>query len=117
MKISLIVAMAQNHVIGKENGMPWKIPGELARFKQITTGHPIIMGRKTFESIGRPLPNRLNIVISRHSLDVNREGLLVATSLHEAINVAIDKEFQKKILNQVQDDKIQCPMILNSFFL
>lgn len=63
--ISLIVAMSQNRVIGKENGMPWHIPGELARFKKITSGHPIIMGRKTFESIGRVLPNRLNIVITR----------------------------------------------------
>ncbi len=57
--------MAQNRVIGKENGMPWHIPGELPRFKRITTGHPIIMGRKTYESIGKPLPNRLNIVVTR----------------------------------------------------
>lgn len=62
--ISLIVAMSQNRVIGKENGMPWHIPGELARFKKITSGHSIIMGRKTFESIGRVLPNRLNIIIT-----------------------------------------------------
>nr|AIA11731.1 Dihydrofolate reductase [uncultured bacterium] len=86
-KISLIVAMAENRVIGKENGMPWHIPGELPRFKRITTGHPIIMGRKTYESIGRPLPNRVNIVITRDA-GFKVDGVVVVHSLEEALEVA-----------------------------
>lgn len=67
MKIALIVAMTrERRVIGKRNALPWHIPEDLKRFKEITLGHPIVMGRKTFESIGRPLPKRENIVISRN---------------------------------------------------
>jgi len=66
-RLTLIVARARNGVIGKDNAMPWKIPGEQAYFKRVTMGHPIIMGRKTWESIGRPLPGRRSIVISRNS--------------------------------------------------
>lgn len=65
MRLSLVVAVAQNGVIGRDNAMPWRLPGDLKRFKAITMGKPIIMGRKTFESIGRPLPGRVNIVLSR----------------------------------------------------
>jgi len=65
MKISLIAALSQNRAIGKGNQLIWKIPEDLKRFREITFGHPVIMGRKTFESIGRILPNRLNIVVSR----------------------------------------------------
>ncbi len=65
MKISLIVAMASNRVIGLNNQLPWHLSADLKKFKRITMGHPILMGRKTFESIGRPLPGRTNIVISR----------------------------------------------------
>lgn len=79
--------MAKNRVIGSKNAMPWHIPGELKRFKEITTGHPIIMGRKTFESIGRPLPNRLNIVITRDEQYVV-EGAVVVNSLDEALEEA-----------------------------
>lgn len=85
--ISLIVAMSQNRVIGSKNAMPWHIPGELARFKKITSGHPIIMGRKTFESIGRVLPYRLNIIITRDPA-YNVEGALVVNSLDVAIRQA-----------------------------
>jgi len=63
--ITLIAALARNGVIGHNNQIPWKIPGELAYFKRMTMGHPIVMGRKTWESIGRPLPGRRNIVVSR----------------------------------------------------
>ena len=66
MKISLIVAMASNRVIGKNNQMPWHLSADLRKFKQITMGNPIVMGRKTFESIGKPLPGRKNIIISRN---------------------------------------------------
>ncbi|MDX3775052.1 type 3 dihydrofolate reductase [Chromatiaceae bacterium AAb-1] len=65
MKISMIAAMANNRVIGLDNKMPWHLPADLKHFKAVTTGKPVIMGRKTFESIGRPLPGRRNIVISR----------------------------------------------------
>ncbi|TDP40105.1 dihydrofolate reductase [Idiomarina aquatica] len=64
MKISLVAAMANNRVIGKDNKMPWHIPSELKYFKKITLGKPIVMGRKTFESLGRPLPGRKNIILS-----------------------------------------------------
>jgi dihydrofolate reductase len=82
--LSLIVAMAKNRVIGYENKMPWHLPAELAYFKRITTGHPIIMGRKTFESIGRPLPGRRNIVVSRNA-SFHAQGVEVSTSLESAL--------------------------------
>ena len=65
--ISMIVARSRNHVIGKDNQMPWKISADLQFFKRVTMGHPVIMGRKTWESIGRPLPGRRNIVVNRLS--------------------------------------------------
>lgn len=82
--ISIIVAAAQNGVIGKNNELPWHIPEDLKRFKAITTGHPVIMGRRTFESLGRPLPNRTNVVITRNR-DYRADGVLVAGSLREAV--------------------------------
>lgn len=63
--ISIIVAVSENGIIGKDNQLPWHIPEDLKRFKEITTGHPVIMGRNTFESIGKPLPNRTNIILTR----------------------------------------------------
>ena len=67
MRIAMIAAMANNRVIGKENKMPWHLPEDLRHFKAMTLGKPVVMGRKTFESIGRPLPGRHNIVISRQT--------------------------------------------------
>lgn len=64
-RVTLIAAVARNGVIGRAGAIPWRIPGDLARFKRITMGHPVIMGRRTWESLGRPLPGRRNIVISR----------------------------------------------------
>lgn len=104
-RISIIVAMDSKRGIGKNNGLMWHIPGELARFKQITSGHPIIMGRKTYESIGRPLPDRTNIVITgnieefslRHSrgggnpdprFHENDNKLIIINSLEEAVKKA-----------------------------
>ncbi len=84
MKISLIVAMASNRVIGADNKMPWHLPADLKRFKQITMGSPILMGRKTHESIGRPLPGRTNIVISRNQ-QFQAQGCLVYSTIESAL--------------------------------
>ncbi|MDO8657485.1 MAG: dihydrofolate reductase [Candidatus Levybacteria bacterium] len=95
-KIILIAALSENRAIGKGNQLIWKIPEDLKRFKEITSGHPVIMGRKTFESIGRILPNRLNIVISRNPSFARgrlaklkpEEKIVIAHSLDEALSVA-----------------------------
>ncbi|MCC0091024.1 type 3 dihydrofolate reductase [Aeromonas veronii] len=84
MKISMIAAMAHDRVIGKDNQMPWHLPADLAHFKRITLGKPILMGRKTFESIGRPLPGRRNLVISRNP-DYQAEGIEVVGSVEAAL--------------------------------
>lgn len=87
MKISFVVAVADNGVIGKNGELPWDIPADLKFFKEKTMGHPIIMGRKTFESIGRALPGRTNIVISRNG-DYVAEGAVAVTNVDEALNIA-----------------------------
>ncbi len=84
--VSIIVAVAQNGVIGDGNRLIWHISEDLRRFKAITTGHPVIMGRKTFESLGRPLPNRTNVVITRQR-NYRPEGCLTAASLEEALRL------------------------------
>jgi len=90
MIISLIAALATDRVIGMENAMPWHLPGDLAWFKRNTLNKPVIMGRKTFESIGRPLPGRLNIVIS--SKPGEHEGVTWVTSIDAALAAAGDVE-------------------------
>lgn len=82
--ISLVAAMAKNRIIGKDNQMPWHMPADLKHFKAVTIGKPIIMGRKTYESIGRPLPGRQNVVISRNP-DYQLEGCDTVTSFEEAL--------------------------------
>ena len=89
MKISLIVAMASNRVIGLNNKMPWHLSADLKKFKSITMGSPILMGRKTYESIGRPLPGRTNMIISRN-LDYQQEGCLVFNDLKTAFTKAAE---------------------------
>ena len=91
MKIILIAAMAKNRVIGRGNTIPWHIPGEQQRFKAMTMGHTLIMGRKTFESIGRPLPGRKTIIISRNP-EYRAAGCSVAQSLTAAISLCPDTE-------------------------
>jgi dihydrofolate reductase len=83
----MIVAMAKNRVIGADNGMPWHLPADLKHFKQITLGKPIIMGRKTYESIGKALPGRLNIVVTT-AADLALPDATVVTSCEQAILVA-----------------------------
>jgi dihydrofolate reductase len=85
MLISLIAAMAKNRVIGRQGEIPWKIPGEQKIFKKITSGHAVIMGRKTYESIGRPLPGRTNIIVTRQK-GYRAEGSIVVHNLADALN-------------------------------
>jgi dihydrofolate reductase len=91
MLISIITAMDENQLIGKDNGLPWKIPADLQFFKKVTMSKPIIMGRKTFESIGRPLPGRQNIIITRDK-SFSAEGCEIAFSIDKAIELAADAE-------------------------
>lgn len=87
MKLTLIVAVADNGVIGRQNELPWRLPEDLKRFKALTMGKPIIMGRKTFESIGKPLPGRTNIVITRQA-DLSLPGCVLVDSLPAALAAA-----------------------------
>jgi dihydrofolate reductase len=87
--ITLIVAAADNGVMGRDNALPWHLPEDLKRFKQLTLGKPVVMGRKTHESIGRPLPGRHNIVVTRHA-HYRREGVTVVHGIDEAVRAAGD---------------------------
>ena len=87
MDVAMVMAMDRNRLIGKEGGLPWKISADLKYFKRITMGKPIIMGRKTWDSIGRPLPGRTNIVVTRNSA-WGAEGALVANDLDGALMLA-----------------------------
>jgi len=89
--VSMIAALANNRVIGLDNKMPWHLPAELQLFKRATLGKPIVMGRNTFESIGRPLPGRLNIVLSRQT-GYQPEGVTVVATLEDAVIAAGDVE-------------------------
>lgn len=92
MKISLVVAKSKNNVIGKNNQLPWYLPADLKHFKNVTMGKPIIMGRKTFDSIGKPLPGRRNIIIS-HQQNLFIDGCDVFHSIDDAFNaVKTEKE-------------------------
>jgi dihydrofolate reductase len=87
MKRSLVVAVARNGVIGRDNALPWRLPADLAHFKRVTLGHPIVMGRRTYESIGKPLPGRKNIVVT-HDPAYRAPGCTVVHSLDEAWRAA-----------------------------
>jgi dihydrofolate reductase len=90
-RLTLVVAYAGNRAIGRDNALPWKLPGDLAHFKRSTLGRPILMGRKTWESLGRPLPGRRNIVISRNA-DYRAEGALVVPDLAAAVAACVGEE-------------------------
>ncbi|WCL53566.1 dihydrofolate reductase [Gimibacter soli] len=87
MTLEIVVAMAANRIIGRDNGLPWHLPADLKHFKAVTMGKPVVMGRKTFESIGRPLPGRRNIVVTRNA-DWRAEGVDATTSLEAGIALA-----------------------------
>lgn len=91
MSLSIIVAMAHNRVIGADNDMPWHLPADLKYFKKTTLGKPIIMGRKTFDSIGRPLPGRQNVVVTRNEA-WSHAGVDVAPSLDAALTMVGEAE-------------------------
>ena len=91
MELILIAAMAANRVIGRGNTIPWNIPGEQTRFKDITMGHSLIMGRKTWESIGKPLPGRRNIVVTRNS-EFRAPGAEIVYSLEQGLDLTADAE-------------------------
>ena len=90
MTLSCIVAVSQNGVIGRGNGLPWKLSADLRRFKQLTTGHAIIMGRKTFESIGGPLPHRTSVVITRNR-HYESPGVVVVHSFDQSVDACKDQ--------------------------
>ena len=89
MKITIVAAIASNNVIGQKNSLPWDIPEDLKRFKQLTSGHTILMGRKTFDSIGRPLPNRTNIVMTK-DINYQKKGIEIVFDEREALNLIKD---------------------------
>jgi dihydrofolate reductase len=126
-KLSLIVAIDKNGGIGKNGKMPWNIPDDLARFRKITSGHPIVMGRKTYESIGRPLPGRTNIIITRDlGFKINDlrkgEDFVIVSSLKEAIEVAssmyylLSKNKDKKNI-PIHDTKYKLHTTENEIFV
>lgn len=89
--ITIIAAIAKNNALGKNNDLIWHLPADLKRFKKITSGHHILMGRNTFESIGKPLPNRTTIIITRNK-NYFKDGCLIANSLEQAIELAKEEE-------------------------
>lgn len=89
--ITIIAAIGENYELGKNNDLIWHLPADLKRFKKVTTGHTIIMGRNTFESIGKPLPNRRSIIITRNK-EYQQEGCVVVNSLEDAIQLVKGEE-------------------------
>lgn len=89
MSLSIIVALSDNHVIGTGNQLPWRLSADLKRVKALTMGHHLIMGRKTFESIGRPLPGRTNVIITRNG-GYSHDGCVIAGSLQQALEIAAE---------------------------
>jgi dihydrofolate reductase len=91
MRISAIAAMARNRVIGKDNALPWHLPADLRFFKQTTMGHPVILGRRNYLSLGRPLPGRTNIIVTRNP-DFVSSGCIVVHSFEDALQKAYEKD-------------------------
>ncbi len=95
--LCLVFAMSDSRVIGKGNGLPWRIPEDLKHFKSVTMGHAVISGRKTYDSVGKPLPGRRNIIVTRDA-SLKREGAEVVTSLEEALTLAYQTDPEPIIL-------------------
>lgn len=90
MIVTIVVAISENHVIGKENKLLWHMPNDLKHFREITSGHTVIMGRKTFESVGKPLPKRRNIIITRQQISI--DGCEVVNSIESALDLCSNEE-------------------------
>ncbi|MEH6763715.1 MAG: dihydrofolate reductase [Aequorivita antarctica] len=105
--ITMIAAAGENNELGKDNGLLWHLPDDFKRFKQLTTGHHIIMGRKTFESFPRPLPNRTHLIITRNK-DYKKEGAVVVHSMEEALKIS-EKDDQPFIIGGGEIYKMGLP--------
>ncbi|GFD80235.1 dihydrofolate reductase [Tenacibaculum sp. Mcav3-52] len=120
--ITLIAAIAKNNALGKDNDLIWHLPADLKRFKKVTTGHPILMGRNTFESIGKPLPNRTSIIITRNN-NYFVDGCLMANSIEQAIELTEGKDafiiggaqIYKDALEQNLIDRLDITLIHHEF--
>ncbi|WP_413999459.1 dihydrofolate reductase [Flavobacterium sp. W1B] len=119
--IIMIAAVAENNALGKNNELVWHLPNDFKRFKNLTSGHHIIMGRKTFESFPKPLPNRTHIVITRQK-DYKPEGCIVVNSIEEAIKICPENEISYVIgggeiyeLAMIYSDKIELTLVHHSF--
>ena len=108
--ISIVVAIADNNVIGKDNQLIWHLPADLRHFKQKTMGHPMIMGRKTFESIGKPLPGRTTIIVTRQQ-DYSAAGCIVTNSVQEAIEKARELDEQVSIVGGAEIYRQALPFV------
>ncbi|MBI2388798.1 MAG: dihydrofolate reductase [Deltaproteobacteria bacterium] len=115
-KLALVVAVARNGVIGKDGGLPWRIPEDLRHFKRVTVGHAVIMGRKTWDSIGRPLPDRRNIVVTRrpHELAVPA-GVEVAGSFDEALSLARRTDDEPRVIGGAELYRLALPCATRVF--
>lgn len=124
--IALIVAYAKNRVIGNNGCIPWKIEGEQKRFRELTTGNVVIMGRRSYEEIGKPLPDRTTIVIS-NTIDIENENCITAKSLTEAIEIAGDRdvyisggaklyEEALPLVEKMYITEIDCDIVGDTFF-
>ncbi|MDB0601290.1 dihydrofolate reductase [Tenacibaculum maritimum] len=121
--VTIIAAIAENNALGKNNDLIWHLPADLKRFKKVTSGHHILMGRSTFESIGKPLPNRTTIIITRNS-DYFKEGCLIASSIEEALDFAKadsnifiigGEQIYKQALKNDLVDKLDITIVHQSF--
>ncbi|MDX8553708.1 dihydrofolate reductase [Tenacibaculum sp. 1B UA] len=120
--ITLIAAIAKNNALGKDNDLIWNLPADLKRFKKVTTGHAILMGRNTFESIGKPLPNRTSIIITRNN-NYFVNGCLIANSIEQAIELTEEKDafiiggaqIYKEALEQNLVDRLDITVLHHEF--
>jgi dihydrofolate reductase len=108
--VSLILALSENRVIGKDNQLPWHLPDDFAYFKRTTLGHPIIMGRKSFKSLGKPLPKRTNIVVTRQE-DYRPKGCVVVHSVEEALQVAKAEDEEVYVIGGAEIVKKAFPLV------
>jgi dihydrofolate reductase len=107
-RVTLVAAVAENGVIGRDNALPWRIPEDLKRFRALTLGHAVIMGRKTFDSLGRPLPGRINVVLSRHACR-SCEGIVVVSSLDDGLK-AVPQGLEAFVIGGAEIYRLALPL-------